>query len=85
MTATTKFSLEKVQTQLAEYIQSKLAVFDATPPSKVSKQVTRSALQVVRDLKYQIPKKDPSSNEQSSSEDEATTKADDKETQQFIV
>ncbi len=83
--STTKFGLEKVQTQLAEYILSKLAVFDATPLSKVSKPVTRSVLQVVRYLKYQIPKKDPASDEQSSSQDKDMTKADDEETQQVKV
>ncbi len=83
--ATTKFGLEKVQILLAEYIQSKLAVFDVTPPSEVSKPVTRSALQVVRDLKYRIPKKVPASDGQSYSQDKAMTKADDEEMQQVEV
>ncbi len=48
----TKFGMRKVQTQLAEYIQSKLAEFDAASSIESSKTVTRSALQVVKDLKY---------------------------------
>ncbi len=83
--AMTKFGKEKVQTQLAEYIQSKLAEFDSPSPSESSKPITRSVQQVVRDLKYRIPKKDPASDEQSTSQDEATTKADDEETQQAEV
>ncbi len=50
--STTKFGLQKVQTQLAEYIQAKLAGFETPTATESSKPITRSALQVIQDLKY---------------------------------
>ncbi len=83
--ATTKFGLQKVQTQLVEYIQAKLAGFESPTATESSKPTTRSALQVIQDLKYRIPKTNPASDEKSTSPDKATTKADDEETQQDVV
>ncbi len=50
--ATTKFVIDKVQTQLAEYIQAKQAEFDSPSSNESSKPTTGSALQVIKDLKY---------------------------------
>ncbi len=72
----TKFWLSQVQTQLSDYIQSTLSLLNKLTSTQTSRTITRSAIQVLKDLKYTIPRLDPASGIQSTSKEKTTTKAD---------
>ncbi len=61
-------------TQLSEHLELTKSLM-----TDYSSWVTRSAAQVMKDLKCTIPRLDSASDVQSTSKEEATTKADDKE------
>ncbi len=72
--ATVKLMISKVLTQLSEHLQlTKSSLTDQ------SSRVTQSVAQVMKDLKYTIPRLDPASDIQSTSKEVATTKADNEE------
>ncbi len=76
---TKKFGMNQVQTQLSEFIQNTLSDPDILIYTTISRPITRSAAQVMKDLKYIIPKIDQASNVQSTTKEETMKKADDGE------
>ncbi len=77
--------LSQVQTLLSEYIQSTLSLLDKLTSTQTSRPVIRSAIQILKDLKYTIPRLDPASDIQSTSRENTMTKADDEEKQKAEV
>ncbi len=77
--ATMKFGISQVQTQLSEFIQHTLSSPQRLIYTKTSRPITRSAAQVMKDLKYTIPNLYPASNVQSTLKEETAKKADDEE------
>ncbi len=75
-----KFGLSQVLTQLSEHLQ-----LTKSSSTNQSSRVKRSATQVMKDLKYTIPRLDPASDVQSTSKQEATTKANDEDKQKVEI
>ncbi len=76
--AMTKFGISQVQTQLSEFIQHTLSSTQRLIYTKTSRIVTRSAAQVIKDLRYTIHRLDLASNVVYFEED-TMKMADDKE------